>query len=241
MLRLVANLLVSEAKRRVSGGKVLLVASAIACLLRRRTMVAQAVGLHHKPHVRPEEVDAEPLRCSRVSGTGSPARTASGKKNRSSSESVSRNVRRSSSSRSRATPLHPRYRSSPARRASGSTRSSRSASFTARSASASLSAGPPPRRPSPATSMRVRIGRVTGIPLQRVRSAAVKLVRRWIRIPEQRRSDATGTEISTWTSDCERIPQSPAALLWLSTAPSPPARTAAIHFPWTPSSGRPTA
>jgi hypothetical protein len=61
VLRLIAHLGVGEAQRRVPGGEVVLVATAIASLLRRRTVVAQPIGLNQEPQVGPEEVDAEPI------------------------------------------------------------------------------------------------------------------------------------------------------------------------------------
>ena len=57
MLRLVANLLVSEAQRRVAGGEMFLIATTVAGLLRRRAVMAQPIGLDHEPQVGPEEVD----------------------------------------------------------------------------------------------------------------------------------------------------------------------------------------
>jgi hypothetical protein len=59
VLRLIPDLLMSEAQRRVSGGQVLLIATTITRLLRRRAVVAQPIGLHHEPQIGPEEVDAK--------------------------------------------------------------------------------------------------------------------------------------------------------------------------------------
>lgn len=59
MLRLVANLRVGEAQRRVPRSEMILVATTIARLLGGSAVVAQAIGLDNQPQVGPEEVDAK--------------------------------------------------------------------------------------------------------------------------------------------------------------------------------------
>ncbi|HEX3608841.1 MAG TPA: hypothetical protein VHU14_04115 [Solirubrobacterales bacterium] len=55
--RFVTNLSMGEAERREPGGKMGLISNPVAGLLGRGAVVAQPVGLDHKPQVRPEEVD----------------------------------------------------------------------------------------------------------------------------------------------------------------------------------------
>jgi len=61
MVGLVANLGVCEAKRREACSGMGLVSQPVAGLLGRGTVVAQAVGLHDRAEIRPEEVDLEPV------------------------------------------------------------------------------------------------------------------------------------------------------------------------------------
>jgi hypothetical protein len=89
--------------------------------------------------------------------------------------------------------------------------------------------------------IRVQVGVVTGMPRWRVTSLAMREVRRWTRMPRGRGARLAGTDTSICLPSLSRIPQSAAALAWLRTAPSPQARTAAIHLPWRVSSRRPTA
>ena len=72
MLRLVPNLSVGEAQRGQTRGHVGLVPSVVTRLLSRRAVVAESVGFHDEPEVRPVEVDLEPmevalgLRCGKL-------------------------------------------------------------------------------------------------------------------------------------------------------------------------------
>jgi hypothetical protein len=91
-----------------------------------------------------------------------------------------------------------------------------------------------------ARSTRVRPGLVTGIPSRCVMSFAVNGWR-WTLTPSSLRPRSPGTVTSIHAGASLEIPQRNAALPWLSTAPSPQARTAAIKRPSRESAASPVA
>ena len=158
VIGLEAHLRVGEAQRGQAARRVGLVADAVPRLRGGGPVVAQAIGLDDQPEIRPVEVHLEAIDpyCP-DNGVASPAARRPGRKRRSSSESVSTNVRRSRSSRSDPDPGLP-----------ATPLQCRTQRFSGRPGRACPPRSPPPpvdrRSRRTARSIRVRTGLVTGIP-----------------------------------------------------------------------------
>jgi hypothetical protein len=94
---------------------------------------------------------------------------------------------------------------------------------------------------SVARSISVCTGFVTGIPKRRTVLASGSFGRHRTLTPDRSSLLRRRIVTSIRPFSSKRIPQSSAALRWLSTAPLPQESTAAIHFPRCVSSARPTA
>lgn len=131
---------------------------------------------------------------------------------------------------STAVPRRPGWRATRAVRGVWSASRSASACSTARRTSC--------RSTTAARSRRVRAAVVIGMPSTSVISSGSRIAR-WVRMP-LRRPSRRGTVTSVRTGSPRRRPQSTAAERWLSTAPEPQAKTAAIHAPERVRRRRPT-
>ena len=87
-LRLVDDLRPRESQGEQARARMRLVPGAVARLLSRRSVITQSIGLDYESERWPEEVGPDPFTYCCVSGCGSPARFTSGRKRRSSAESV---------------------------------------------------------------------------------------------------------------------------------------------------------
>ena len=218
-----ANLRAREAQRSQPGRGVRLVAHPILGLLRRRAVVAQAVGLHHEPQLRPEEVDLEAVnlaiaRCRR--------RQPGAARDRQEAAFELRVGERERSPVERGPqPAEPGLRRSLVERRA------QPLGVDEVELVASLIAASSRSRPSvAATSMSVAGTEVTGMPSRRSISSSLSAARRCTRRPAWRRFRWWARHVDLARA-LLRHPQSAAALAWLSTASAPHARTAAIHCP----------